>query len=96
MEYQLTKTGIMTIITHKNTSKQKYGKHNKPIIIHKRSHVAMQHEDSELWTHSTIMEHEEPSNNSGSYEINVTETECITTRNLRHVKRMPLAAKQYL
>ena len=52
--------------------------------------------DGVLWTHGTIVDKGDTSQNFGSYKIRVMKTRCIMIRNSRQPKMTTITAKQYL
>ena len=58
----------------------------EPILIGVRSSIAIQCEDSGLWTLGTIFEHGAAKHNSHSSRVRVIKTRCIITRKFRYVK----------
>ena len=61
-----------------------------------RSTVVVKREDSDRWTHGTILGKGDYNHNNQSYIIHVIKTGKTLSRNSKHVKVTPITADQYL
>ena len=49
------------------------------------SQVMVQRDDSGPWTHGTVVDHNKAEHNMQSYDIRLTLSGCIITRNIKHI-----------
>ena len=56
----------------------------------------MQQEDGGPWAHGTIERHGLDDHKARGYKIRVTETGCVISRMMGHMKATPISVKDYL